>query len=150
MIAENILKRLRFDNKSIDRIVCLIRFHDRDILPQPKAVAKAVNTVGGDLFEDLLKVKRADKAAQNPADADEGMEYLDRLQKIYEELLEGNSCLRLRDLAVNGRDLIGLGFHEGREIGETLNVLFEKVIEDPSLNDKEVLMRMAGDILTKH
>lgn len=149
-IAENILERLRFDNKSIDRILRLIRFHDRDILPQQKAVAKAVSTVGGDLFEDLLKVKRADKIAQNPADADEGIEYLDRIESIYKELLKANSCLRLRDLAVNGRDLLGLGFHEGREIGGVLGILFEKVIEDPSLNDKAVLMRIAGEILTKH
>lgn len=150
MIAEKILERLRFDNKSIDRILRLIRFHDMDIIPQPKAVAKAVSTVGGDLFEDLLKVKRADITAQNPADADEGIGYLDRIENIYKELLEDNSCLRLRDLAVNGRDLIGLGFREGREIGEALHFLFEKVIEDPSLNDKAVLMRIAGDILTKH
>ncbi len=150
VIAENILKRLRFDNKSIDSILRLIRFHDRDIIPQPKAVAKAVSVIGGDLFEDLLKVKRADKAAQNPGDVDEGVGYVDRIEKIYMELLEGNSCLRLSDLAVNGRDLIGLGFKEGREIGEALNLLFEKVIEDPSLNDKAVLMRLAAETLTKH
>lgn len=148
-IAENILVRLRFDNKSIDRILRLIRYHDRDIIPQPKAVAKAVSTVGEDLFEDLLKVKRADKAAQNPANAGEGIDYVDRVGMIYHELLESNTCLKLGDLAVNGRDLIGLGFREGREIGETLTVLFEKVLEDRTLNDKAVLMRMAGEILTK-
>ena len=148
-IAENILERLKFDNKSIDRILRLIRYHDRDIMPQPKAVAKAVSMVGEDLFEDLLRVKRADKAAQNPADAGEGIEYIDRLGKIYRELLEGNSCLKLGDLAINGQDLIGLGFHEGREIGSTLAALFDKVLEDPSLNNKAALTRMAAEMLTK-
>ena len=148
-IAENILGRLKFDNKSIDRILRLIRHHDRDIIPQPKAVAKAVSAVGEDLFEDLLKVKRADISAQNPAYAGEGIEYIDRISKIYRELLEASNCLKLRDLAINGQDLIDLGFHEGREIGRALAVLFEKVLEDPSLNDKAVLTRMAGEMLTK-
>ncbi|HEX2944836.1 MAG TPA: HD domain-containing protein [Clostridia bacterium] len=149
-IAENILGRLKFDNKSMDRIIRLIKFHDRDIVPQPKAVAKAVCMVGEDIFTDLLKVKRADKAAQNPADADEGIGYIDSIERVYRELLEDNSCLKLKDLALNGRDLIGLGFHEGREIGRTLAALFEKVLEDPSLNDKDALSRLAVQILARN
>lgn len=147
-IAANVLERLKFDNRSADRILRLIRHHDRDIVPQPKAVARAVNAVGEDIFTDLLKVKRADKCAQNPADAAKGIDYIDRIENIYRELLISNSCLRLGDLAINGRDLIGLGYREGREIGKTLAILFEKVLEDPSLNDKAVLMRLAEGMLT--
>ena len=147
-MAENILIRLRFDNKSIDRILRLIKQHDRDIAPQPKAVARAVNAVGEDIFADLLKVKRADKLAQNPEDAAEGIEYIDRIEDIYRELLSSNSCLKLGDLAIDGRDLIGLGYREGREIGRTLALLLEKVMEDPTLNDRSALLKLAGEMLT--
>lgn len=149
-IAENILGRLRFDNKSINRILRLIKHHDRDIIPQPKAVARAVSAVGEDIFMDLLKVKRADKSAQNPADAAQGIDYIDGIENIYRELLAQNACLKPGDLAVNGRDLIGLGYHEGREIGRALAILFEKVLEDPALNEKSILLGVAGKLLTKH
>ena len=145
-IAEAVMKRLKFDKKSMERIIRLIRFHDRDILPQPKAVAKAVNVVGDDIFIDLLKVKRADKAAQNPSDLQKGIEYIDTIERIYIGLKADHYCLSLRDLAIDGRDLVALGFQEGKEIGKMLKFLFEKVLEDPAFNEKEKLKELAAKV----
>ncbi len=145
-IAEAVMKRLRFDNKSMERIIRLIRFHDRDILPQPKAVAKAVSVVGDDIFIDLLKIKRADKAAQNPSDLQKGIEYIDTIERIYIGLKADHYCLSLRDLAIDGRDLVALGFQEGKEIGRMLKFLFEKVLEDPAFNEKERLKELAARV----
>ena len=146
-IAKNILERLRFDNRSMERIIRLIKYHDREILPQPRAVAKAVHTVGDDIFLDLLKVKRADKSAQNPLDKQKGLNYVDLIESIYNGLKSENSCLELKDLAIDGRDLLEMGFKEGREVGRALKLLFEKVLDDPSLNEKRFLSELAADLL---
>ncbi len=146
-IAEAVLKRLKFDNRSMERIIRLIRFHDRDIISQPKAVARAVNAVGDDVFMDLLKVKRADMVARNPTDLQKGIEYIDGIERIYTELKEEHCCFSLKDLAIDGNDLIALGFQEGKELGKTLKLLFEKVLEDSALNEKEKLKELATGML---
>jgi len=131
----------------VDRILRLIRHHDRHILPEPKAVAKAVHAVGEDLFEDLLKVKHADKSAQNPVYISEGLEYVQRIRGLYSELLEKEHCFGLKDLAINGQDLIGMGFVQGREIGLVLDMLLQRVLVEPSLNRREILLRIAEEYL---
>ncbi len=146
-MAETILRRLKFDNKSMDKILKLIKYHDREIVPQPSAVSRAVNVIGENVFTDLLKVKRADRSAQNPEDMEKGLESVDLIERAYLELLEKNNCMKLSDLAIDGRDLIMAGFMEGPEIGRTLSVLFDRVLEDPALNDKEILMGMVSEIL---
>lgn len=146
-IAEGILSRLKFDKRSMDRILRLIRFHDREIILKRKAVAKAVYTVGEDIFTDLLKVKRADKRAQIPSDIQKGLEYIDSVEKMYIEMKKENDCLDLKDMAVNGNDLMNMGFKEGREVGRVLSKLFERVLENPSINQKKVLEEIAKEML---
>jgi len=142
-IAGKILARLKFDNRSTDRILRLIRFHDREIVLKQKAVAKAVYAVGEDIFLDLLKVKRADKRAQIPSDLQKGLEYVDSIENMYIELRNKNHCLALKDMAINGHDLIDMGFREGREVGRVLSKLFKKVLDNPSLNEKNTLKELA-------
>ena len=60
-------------------------------------------------------------------------------------ILEQNECFSLKDLKINGRELIELGFNKGKEIGEILNYLLEKVIENPDLNNKEQLIKLAKE-----
>jgi len=149
-IAEDILRRLKFDNRSLDRILRLIRYHDREIIPKPNAVARAVNQIGEDIFPELLKMKRADKSAQNPEDMDKGLEAIGRIEEIYLELRKRKHCLNLKDLAVNGEDLIRMGFKKGPEIGKVLQALFDRVLADPALNDRETLEGMAFEMLGKN
>lgn len=146
-MAETILRRLKFDNRSMDIILRLIKYHDREIVPQPSAVSRAVNVIGENVFIHLLKVKRADMSAQNQEDIEKGLETVGLIERLYLELLEKNNCMKLKDLAIDGRDLIKAGFMEGPEIGRTLSVLFDRVLEDPVLNDREILMGMASEIL---
>jgi tRNA nucleotidyltransferase (CCA-adding enzyme) len=146
-IASGILGRLKFDNRSTDRILRLIKYHDREIAPVPKAVAKAVNVVGEDIFPDLMNVKRADKSAQIPKDIKKGLEYVDRIEGIYNELKEKRQCLKLSDMAINGNDLIDMGFEQGKEVGRVLGLLFEKVLDDPALNERRLLTELAEELL---
>ncbi|MGI6668730.1 MAG: CCA tRNA nucleotidyltransferase [Acetivibrionales bacterium] len=145
-IAGTVLRRLKFDNKSIAKIIRLIKYHDIDIPLSPNAVGRAVNKVGEDIFPDLIKVRRADRSAQNSRGMARELEYIAMIEKIYEELLAAKSCFKLEDLAVNGNDLIEIGFKEDREIGRVLSALLEKVLEDQSLNDRDTLLRIAQEI----
>ena len=59
---------------------------------------------------------------------------------MYETILEEKDCLRLKDMAINGRDLINAGMKPGKEIGEVLQKIFEYVLENPEKNNKEILL----------
>lgn len=139
-LAKYILNRLRFDNKSTNRILRLVRYHDIDLRPDAKAIRKAIHKTGDDIFPDLLKVIKADKKAQNPKFFEERAKMIDEIKEIYEDIKSKGQCTSLKELAINGHDLISLGFKQGKEINKTLNILLEKVIDNPELNNKDTLI----------
>jgi len=146
-LAEIILKRMRFDNKSIARIIRLVKHHDRRIEPSFKSVRKAAAAVGEDIFLDLLKIQTSDKKAQNPAYLDERLAKLKEIEEIFCQIRDKGECLGLKDLAVNGNDLIDIGFAEGKQISIVLNKLLDMVLEDPEINDKEKLLEISKGFL---
>ncbi len=143
LLAGQILNRLRFDKDSIKKIVRLIQFHDIDIFDTEKSVRRVVSKVGEDLFLDLLEVQKADAMAQNHIYLDKRLIKLDNIKKIFGGIKEANQCLKKADMAVNGHDLISLGMKPGRELKDMLNYLFESVLEDPELNERQKLIDMA-------
>ena len=72
-----------------------------------------------------------------------------RLQEIYQQILKDKECVTLKDLAVTGRDLMELGMEPGKELGDTLNELLEKVIDAPERNTKEYLCKYVRKKLKK-
>ena len=70
---------------------------------------------------------------------EEKQQILDRTRLLFEEIKEEKDCLQVKDLALDGKDLISLGMKPGREIGEMLAGLLELVLEDPAKNKREVL-----------
>lgn len=139
-LAEIILERLKFDKKTIHKVCMLVEYHDKDIAPTGKSVRKNVNIVGEDIFLDLLLVKEADAKAQNPAFLNKKLSIVNRIRNLYIDIKEKHQCISLKDLAVNGDDLINLGYNPGKEIGLLLNRLLELVIEKPELNTKDSLL----------
>jgi len=139
-MSEVILKRLRFDSKSIKKICRLVKFHDREIIPTEKAVRKAVSSIGEDIFPELLKVREADKKAQSPQYLEQSLAEIQKVREIYEKIRENRHCISLNELKINGHDLIDLGYRPGREIKEMLVKLLELVIENPGMNDREKLI----------
>lgn len=140
-IAERFLKSLKYSNDIIDKVKVLVYYHDRQIEPTKRSVKRALNKLGEDIFLDLLKVKQADIKGQNPEHVDR-LENIDVLKQIYQEIIDEKQCFSLKDMALNGRDLIEIGVPKGKEIGRILNVLLEKVIDDPELNNKDSLTRL--------
>lgn len=139
-IADKRMKSLRFDNDTRQKVVRLVKYHDLKIEPTKKAVRRAIVKVGEDLFERLLEVKHADFLSQSMYKREEKEAGLRQITEIYHQILEEKECICLKDLAVNGSDLIAVGMKPGRQIGDTLKQLFDLVLEDPSCNTKEFLL----------
>lgn len=88
-----------------------------------------------------MSFRRCDILAQSEYKRHEKIEELSDIERYYHEILEEESCFSLSDLAINGNDLIELGFC-GREIGEVLRFALNHVVEDPKMNKKDVLMSL--------
>lgn len=145
-MCRDILRRLKFDNHTLDRVYRLVKWHGLKYLPNDISVRKALNRVGQDIFEDFIKVQRADISAKNPKVVDEKLAMLAEKENIYRKIVERGDCFEVKRLAVNGRDLIQSGIPQGPILGAILERLVELVIEDPELNEKECLLEKASQV----
>jgi len=142
-LAEQVLKRLKFDRASRDRIITLVSIHDMAIEEDRKAIRRWISQLSPSVFFQLLQVKRADNMAQAPAYHDE-QAHLDRLEQLARRILIEEECLTRRDLALNGRDLLERGF-QGKEVGRCLDHLLEAVMEEKVKNEKQALLAYLND-----
>ena len=139
-MAENILRRLRFDNDTIARVCQLILGHDDNPPVTGKTIRRAVVRLGREAFPDIFAVKRADILAQSRYLREEKLAYVAQYEVCYQDILRKEECLSLKDLAVNGADLIAEGIKPGPGLGAALQELFELVLEEPENNTKEYLL----------
>nr|WP_297938668.1 CCA tRNA nucleotidyltransferase [uncultured Lachnoclostridium sp.] len=139
-IVRTILKRLKFDNYTVDTVTHLIRWHDYRYAHTPEAIRRALNKIGGDFIFSLLFVQYSDVLAQSEFNQKEKLLRLDEAKRLIEERLEKQEAFTIKDLAVNGNDLIQAGIKPGKEIGVVLNSLLEQVLEEPERNNREFLL----------
>ena len=140
-LVEPILRRLRFDNESRERITELVRRHDLRIEPTDKGVARCLRRYGPEFFFQLVQLKRADALAHAPGAArDERVQRSEELERIGRDLLARKACFSLRDLAVNGNDLLAAGYAPGPAVGEALNALLDAVTDGQVPNEKCALL----------
>ncbi len=141
-IAKDTMRKLKYDNNTINRVYDLIYYHDTKILCDKISVKRWLNKFGADEFCNLLEVKRADAKAQNPLYIAERLKVYDNIAKMADDIIKNKECFTMKDLAVNGDDLISLGFNRGEAIGNTLNSLLEMVIEEKVENNKKELLEI--------
>nr|WP_297703582.1 CCA tRNA nucleotidyltransferase [uncultured Butyrivibrio sp.] len=139
-IAKNIFRRLKFDRNTMDRVCNLIKYHDVRFPATARNVRRAMNRVGASEFPYLIEVRVADTLAQSEYKRQEKLDLVRETREIYEEIVRNNECVTLKDLAVNGKDLIERGITPGKEIGEVLNAMLSDVIDNPEHNKKEYLL----------
>ncbi|MDO4477480.1 MAG: CCA tRNA nucleotidyltransferase [Lachnospiraceae bacterium] len=142
MMAKTILKRLKFDNDTLDKVTKLIRFHDIRAGATAAAVRRAMYEIGPSLFDAYLAVQRADNFAKNTDVLESEFERLDRVEALSRQIIERGDPLSLKALAINGRDLLSLGI-KGKAVGEVLESALMMVLEMPELNDHELLLTYA-------
>jgi tRNA nucleotidyltransferase (CCA-adding enzyme) len=147
-LATQALNRLRYPNSLRARVARIIRHHmfhigNGDALRARRFLAK----YGDELSFELLDHKEADyRGKRNGGEAPiADLEKLDRFRRVLRQELK--SPHRLSDLAVDGSDLIELGFAPGPELGHALQSLLHDVVEDPSVNTRDALLRRAEGLL---
>jgi tRNA nucleotidyltransferase (CCA-adding enzyme) len=145
--ARNILKRLKFDNETIDAVTHLIRWHDYRFVLTPAGMRKAASKVGRASMELLFEVNRADTSAKNPKHTKDKYERLLIARELYQETVDREECVSLKELEINGKDLIHLGLKPGKELGDILFRLLARVLEEPELNEKQTLMGLAREMI---
>lgn len=146
-MTKAILRRLKFDNDTIAKVMKLVQYHDYRIPAEPKSVRRAMNKIGEELFPYYLEVREADTLAQSDYMREEKLQNIRDMEICYQEILEKKECVSLKDLAITGTDLIADGMKPGREIGEVLHALLERVIEEPELNTKEKLLALRKTVI---
>ena len=146
-MARTILRRLKFDNDTTDRVCNLVTNHDDRPPITERNVRRMIIRVGQENFKDLLAVKRADCLAQSMYRREEKLKYVDDLEVAFNSIIAAGDCLRIKDLQINGKDLIDLGVPQGTRIGEILNAVFDEVVEDPQLNNREYLLKRAKELI---
>ena len=147
-ISKEVLKRLKFDNKTIEKVSLLVYEHmNRDSRMKNKGIKKLINRVGIENLDDLFRIQIADikGTAQEYRNYDQVLELEEKCKKIINE----NQPLLIKDLAINGKDLMNLGIIQGKEVGVILNKLLEIVLESPEMNEREVLLKEAGILIKK-
>lgn len=140
-IADTVLRRLKFDNAARDTVTTLVAWHDRDIPRTEKGVRRALMKLGEERLRQLTEVKRADNLGQAP-EFRPRLREVERGAEILDALLAQDACFSLKQLAVNGRDLLALGLR-GPEIGAVLNRLLSAVIDGKLPNEKSALLSAA-------
>ncbi len=148
-ISRDILRRLKFDNATIDFVYRMVKHHDdRPPMDNMALVRRRISEIGLENMPMMIEIKRADILGQSDYNFASKMGYVDDLEKAYLEIIEKNHCVSKKDMAVNGKDLLALGMKQGKEMGILLDLLFDAVINDPNLNEKEKLIQLANKLAT--
>ena len=139
IIARNILNRLKYDNESKRQILTLIRYHDAILQDDVKQVKRWLNRLGEDMFRKLIEVQIGDNFAQHPKHRDRQVT-LNNIKKLIDQIIAENNCFNLRQLAVNGYDMIELGY-EKFQIKSALQYLLNAVINNEVENERDKLIK---------
>ncbi len=148
-IAAAALRRLKSDNNTIRDVEILVKYHDLRPPAEAKYVRRLLAHTGPELFPQLIALKRADALGQNPQLIPEKLRYVEALQSLYETELQNSSAFTLKQLAVNGHDLMTIGITEGKQIGKVLQTLLDGVIDGDLPNERDALLSHVQSILSK-
>ena len=146
-VAAKILRRLKFKNSIIKKVSILIQENWRAIdFLNSKNIRQFISKCGEENILNVLELKRADiKIGKKIAK----LKQLEKMEQQVREVLEKKPAVSLKDLAINGKDLIDLGYQEGVELGGMLKKLLEIVIDQPELNRRERLFEFLETGLMK-
>ena len=141
-MADAILRRLKAPTALREDVVTLIGQHMTKLEPDRKFLRRRLSRMGPELLDKLLLLQEADMGSKGTGKREE-MEQFAQIRGVLDEIYAENACLGLKDLAVNGNDLMALGY-SGKAIGACLNHLLDQVLEERLPNEKEALLQAAA------
>lgn len=140
--ADERCNQLRMSNKYKDEIVFLVEKHDITLAAEPHVIRKKILKYGEQSFRNLLKIKKADCIGKGKHQ--EYISFLQKIEKVLNDVLNENPPMSVKDLNINGYDLIELGF-KGKQIGDILKKLLDYIIKYPDKNTKAHLTKLAKE-----
>lgn len=147
-MTDQIMRRLRFSNEMIEKVTKLVREHMLNYSSDwsDSTIRRLIKRVGKDLIMPLISLRKADFIAHG-TDKSLEIKLLEELRERVKKELEKGFALSIKDLKINGNIIMDvLGIPEGPEVGRILKILYDMVIEDPSLNQEDILISLAKKI----
>lgn len=139
-IADEIMRKLKADNDTREKVIKLIKWHDTPIEENERIIKRKLRSAGDELLFDLYELQKADTLGL----ADEYHNRLPHFEKLREmtiEILNQQQCFTLKNLNITGNDMAIIGL-KGKQIGNALNFALESVIDGFTLNEKEALIKL--------
>lgn len=146
-IARDMLLRLRVDNATLDRVALLVANHDYPLTPDRRILLRRLNKFGEEVLRQLIEVHRADGMGKGTVAPEIVEDWAATMRRALDAVLAEKPCFTLKELAVNGGDLIRAGIPQGSAIGRCLQTLLEAVIDGKLPNEREALLQAAPDCL---
>jgi len=145
-LSRDIMTRYKYSNDEIENVGELVYWHmSRNIPLKSRTVKKFINSVTVDRLQNLFKLQIADEiGGKSPYD----FEDIYKIKFECERILDEKQPLSIKDLDINGYDLIAIGY-DGKEIGEVLKYLLENVLDEVGINKKEKLLQLAKEGMIK-
>ncbi len=137
--AEQILKNLRFDKKTIAAVYTLIKYHDTPLQADKILLRKRAQKLGFPMLYYLIDLQKADTLGQAPKLHQERLNRLNTVYELVKDLETEKPPLTVTDLAVNGYDAMEYGLR-GKQIGQALQKLLEKVLDNEIKNERQSLL----------
>ena len=144
--ADEILKRLKFDNYTINMVTRIINFHDYRFDGNRRNIRRFMNKAGVDILPYLFILMKADICGQSEYNREEKSARLEEAEQIVKDILDNHESVSLKDLCIGGNDLIQAGVPQGVIIGKIMNELLDDVLDNPENNDREYLLNKSMDI----
>ena len=140
-IAKEIMERLRYDKNSIEKVYRIIQYHlVYGIDNEEKFIKKMMNRLEKEDMLRYFQVLKADRKTHRPP---YNFEQIERLEKIYQDIVKKQLPISIKDLNISGKELLENGFKQGKNIGEVLKYLLNQVLEYPECNTQEQLLKLA-------
>ena len=141
-LADQMLRALKFDNKTREQVVTLVKHHDVRIPCQDRSIHKWLGRLGPETFFQLLEVKRADGMGQDYKLVKDRLAELEEMKARAEKMVAQGQCFSRKDLAISGQDIIAAGVAPGPEVGRVLNELLERVMNGETANERDMLLKL--------
>lgn len=144
---ELVLRKLKFDNITINTCNKLVAAAHTPLPENKPGLRRIIVKYGREIFDNYLftYLKGLSQCNLYPLGS---FDHINTVEKLYKEIIADNDCISTKDMALGGSILLKEGFESGKKMGEVLNYLFERVLDEPSLNNFDTLLNLAKEYYT--
>lgn len=146
-MARDILTRLRCDNATLSAVLTYVNEHDRAFPTTIPGMRRLIGKLGESTIRSLFEIKKADMAAQSTHERAAKVAALREASLLLDDTLDGGALFTLKDLQINGSDLMKMGVPQGPRIRNVLFTLLEEVQDDALANTREALASRAKELI---